>query len=416
MWNAPMASFPTVGCELAGSSQADRVADGRPSIGIVANSVSRAAGRALPILIAHARAAQEHCRGVRVYGLREGLHDIDRFRWAGITLSVFETLPSGAFRYAPKLLPALIQSDHDVIHLHGLWTYTSLAVSRWAGLTSKPTVISPHGMLDPQTLASSGWGKRIARALFEDANLRRAGCLHAFCAEEAHSLQAMGLKSPIAVIPNGVPLPSEIEPEPCAFDRDGRRLLLFLGRIEPDKGLVETIKAWSLLKKRAPAVAKEWVLGIAGWDGKCHEASLKRLASESQLEHDVQFMGPIYGTERDVVLRYAGAFILPSQSQQRPVEVLEAWAYAKPAFITRSCNLPEGFAAGAAFEIASNPELMAAELAARLGDTQSLAEAGRKARALAAARFSWSAVAKDLSLVYRWLVSGGPRPPSILTS
>jgi poly(glycerol-phosphate) alpha-glucosyltransferase len=42
--------------------------------------------------------------------------------------------------------------------------------------------------------------------------------------------------------------------------------------------------------------------------------------------------------------------------------VLEAWAYAKPVLMTSECNLPEGFAAGAALQIGTGSEEIAAGL------------------------------------------------------
>jgi len=42
--------------------------------------------------------------------------------------------------------------------------------------------------------------------------------------------------------------------------------------------------------------------------------------------------------------------------------VLEAWPYAKPVLMTPKCNLREGFAAGAALQIETSPETIAAGL------------------------------------------------------
>jgi hypothetical protein len=42
---------------------------------------------------------------------------------------------------------------------------------------------------------------------------------------------------------------------------------------------------------------------------------------------------------------------LPSFSEGLPMSVLEAWSYGLPVVMTPECNLPEGFACGAALEI-----------------------------------------------------------------
>ena len=43
--------------------------------------------------------------------------------------------------------------------------------------------------------------------------------------------------------------------------------------------------------------------------------------------------------------------MLPSFSEGMPIAVLEAWSYGLPVLMTEACNLPEGFAAGAALQI-----------------------------------------------------------------
>ncbi len=121
-----------------------------------------------------------------------------------------------------------------------------VAVSGYRARTRSPTVISPRGMLDPWALQNSAWKKRIARLIFEDRNLQGAACLHALNDCEAASMRAFGLGNPIAVIANGVAVPDlggERPPRPACFGSDGRRVLLFLGRIHPKKGLAETLDA-----------------------------------------------------------------------------------------------------------------------------------------------------------------------------
>src|ERR1039458_6554006 len=64
---------------------------------------------------------------------------------------------------------------------------------------------------------------------------------------------------------------------------DGRKVLLYLGRIHPKKGLVNLLKAWKQVSGQWSVVGgqrSEWVLAIAGWDQGGHEDELKRLATE----------------------------------------------------------------------------------------------------------------------------------------
>ena len=87
-------------------------------------------------------------------------------------------------------------------------------------------------------------------ALFENTHLRSAGCMHALCDSEMQSMRAYGLKSPVAVIPNGIELPDLNDSAgPSIWPEEDRQALLFIGRIHPKKGLPLLLDAWFELKK-----------------------------------------------------------------------------------------------------------------------------------------------------------------------
>ena len=68
-----------------------------------------------------------------------------------------------------------------------------------------------------------------------------------------------------------------------ALKADGRKVLLYLGRIHPKKGIVNLLKAWKQASGQWSVVGgrcSEWVLAIAGWEEGRHEDELKRLATE----------------------------------------------------------------------------------------------------------------------------------------
>jgi len=122
-------------------------------------------------------------------------------------------------------------------------------------------------------------------------------------------------------------------------------------------------------------------------------------------------LGPCFGPEKDALLRRADAFILPSLSEGLPMAVLEAWAYAKPVLMTPECNLPEGFAAGAAIRIDPNAGAIARGLRDLFSAPGSALRAmGWAGRALVEERFTWPKIAQDMKAVYGWVLGQGPRP------
>ncbi|WP_417210223.1 glycosyltransferase [Antarctobacter sp.] len=315
-----------------------------------------------------------------------------------------------AYSRVPGLAAALDESGAGILHVHGLWLPAiSTGARHWQRRTGGALVISPHGMLDPWALRNSRWKKRLALTLYEGKTLAGANCLHALNLSEVQSMRALGLRNPIAVVPNGVDLPPA-SPAGPPRDADGRRIMLFLGRLHPKKGLAETIRGWAALCAQRPDLRDDWRLVIAGWDDGGHGADLKTLVQELGLGGDVAFPGAVYGAAKQTLLARASAFILASRSEGLPMAVLEAWSHAQPVFMTSECNLPEGFDAGAAIRITTDPAAIAATLVAHLSRAD-LDQVGRAGRELVEERFTWDSIGRQLDAVYAWLAGdSGARP------
>jgi poly(glycerol-phosphate) alpha-glucosyltransferase len=394
-------------------------------------SVSRKAGGLFEAIL---RLVQSQTDSqIKVFGLRDEFSDADLPAWNPVSVAAFKTTWPRAIGRAPELLEALNEFAPDICHTHGLWLYPSIATKNYSRKNNRPYLISPHGMLDPWALKNSRWKKLIADALFERAHLRGARCLRALCVSEADSIRRLQLQNDIAVIPNGIDLsmaavPSE--PPWKNFVEPGKKVLLFLSRIHPKKGLVNLLKAWAKNQKTEIRNRKseEWVLAIAGWDQGGHELELKQLATELELVwSDVRtpgpkgkfpgviFLGPQFNAAKSACYQHCDAFVLPSFSEGLPMVVLEAWVNAKPVLMTPECNLPEGFSAGAALKM----ETTEASLVVGLNELQRMTDAervamGNRARELVVARFTWSQVARQLSAVEQWILGGGEKPDCIL--
>jgi poly(glycerol-phosphate) alpha-glucosyltransferase len=379
------------------------------SIGIVVGSTSRLAGGLFTSVRRSAQVLAEQGCAVTVYGLRDRFSEADRAPWGAIEPVLFDTRGPAALGFAPALAGAI--GDHDVLHQHGIWQYTSRAVSSWRQRTGRPVMISPRGMLDPWALANSGWKKRLAHALFERENLARATCLHALAPAEAHAMRAFGLDNPIALIPNGMDFPQEAVARPA--ETDDRRTLFYLGRIHPKKGLDELLEAWGIVARARPSLASGWRLVIAGWDDGGHLERLQRKAEALPAGAQVTFPGPLHGEQKDRALRSADAFILPSYSEGLPMSVLEAWAHGVPVLMTDECNLTQAFAAGAAIRISNRPAELAASLEHRLADP-ALAAVGETGRSFCAAHFTWSSIAARHIETYDWMLDRAPRPGLVI--
>lgn len=343
---------------------------------------------------------------VRVLAPKDEHCAVDLPFWAPVDVSLYPTIGPAKIGFRPDLRRRVQARAPDVVHLHGLWTWQS-AVS---GAVRQPVVISPRGMLDGWALKNSGLKKKVALRLGEAANLGRAACFHALNRDEAEAIRAFGLTAPIATIPNGIDMPQATSPDrPDWLGDDRRKVLLFLGRIHPKKGLSELLQAWAGLRGSDPQLARAWRLVVAGWDDGGHLDALKRLVGELGIGGDVTFPGSVYHDEKHALLRHSDAFILPSHSEGLPMSVLEAWAYGLPVFMTRACNLSFAFGDGGAIEITTRPDEIAATLAATLGQPRT-AEIAAVGRTIAAETYGWGGIAARQLELYDWLLGKRPRP------
>ena len=342
-------------------------------------------------------------------------------KWEPVRPHVYPVRDPTPFGFAPGMLREMRDLAPDVVHCHGLWLYPSLATVRWASGGKRPYVISPRGMLDPVDLAKSRAKKRLALWLYQGRHLRNARCMHALCESEAASIRAFGLRTPVCVVPNGVNLPTtengQCEAPWNAVIPAGRRILLYLARVNPKKGLTQLVDAVARVKQRNKALLDGWCLAIVGWDQGGYEALLKQRVRESNIEQDVFFLGPMFGKEKEAAYRHASAYTLPSTSEGLPNSVLEAWSYGLPVVMTPQCNIPEGFAASAALNARPEPDDLARALEElfQMSDADR-ADMGARGRQLVCDRFTWSRVAAQTRKVYEWLLGGGSAPECIRTT
>jgi glycosyltransferase involved in cell wall biosynthesis len=356
--------------------------------------------------------AGQPCFSIKVLGMVDAYTESDRLGWCSISPETFEIKGPRSFGFAKGMGAALERFRPEIQHVHGLWMYCSLVNYWYHHQKQTPYVVSPHGMLAPWAIKNSAWKKRLAGWAFEKSHLAQAACLHALCESERDSIRSFGLKTPVCVIPNGIDLPQRqgyiapwAEQVPA-----GKKVLLYLGRLHPKKGLVNLLRAWrqvSVDTKRH----SDWVLALVGWDQGGHEIELQRLSVKLGIDQSVLFLGPQFDIAKQACYENADAFILPSFSEGLPMTVLEAWAYGLPVLMTPQCNIPDGFANNAAIKVEPTHEEIALGLITLFSLTDAeRKEMGHNGLSLIKQKFTWQKIAGEMCAVYQWILGGGSPP------
>jgi poly(glycerol-phosphate) alpha-glucosyltransferase len=323
----------------------------------------------------------------------------------------------GGLSHSPKLR-RLIDADiasFDVVHHHSVWMLPNHYASEAAHRRGKPVVFTAHGVLEPWALARSWWKKRPVAWWWQNRDLRRAACIQVNTRQELLGVRAYGLKNPVAIIPNGVDREAldQMPPRETLTQRFpqllGKRIVLFLSRVHPKKGLSHLVQAWNTVSPRSP----DWHLVIAGRDEGA--ASQTREAIEAMgLGHSVTLTGVLEGRDKLAALSAADVFVLPSFSEGFSMAILEAMAARLPVLLTPGCNFPEAAACGAAVEVQPTARDTAEGLQRLMEMSDSdRREMGCRGRKLIESSYTWDMVARDLMQLYGWMQDGGTPPPFV---
>lgn len=351
-------------------------------------------------------------------------------KWAAATYDI----PESRFHIFPKSRPFFmkysramekyskrnIEKPLSIVHQHGIWaalSRTSLLLKKSQSTPS--VVIAPHGSLHRWALNNNKWKKNLAKVFYENDNLHNASCLHATSENEVSDFRNYGLRNPIAIIPNGISekwLLSSGNGD--AFRKlygisSDRRILLFLSRITPKKGLMLILQSIYSLKEKF----SDWVFVIVGSDEFGHKAEIQSLIEKLDLNNNIVFTGPLFDhTKRDV---YAAAdvFVLPSHSEGAPIVILESLAAGIPVIATKASpwNDLAKYQCGWLTEIDKTALTEALEDAISKEPAE-LIQMGKRGKMLVASEYTWTKSAQMTIELYEWLLGKKCIPNFVITN
>lgn len=291
----------------------------------------------------------------------------------------------------------------SIVHAHGIWNAASYWSAVKAKANGKKLVLHPRGMLEPWCLAHKAWKKSIALALYQQRALNSVDLFFATAEQELESLRRLGLRQPIAVVPNGVDL-CPVQDGTLGPRETATRQALFLSRVHPKKGLLNLVAAWASVKREG------WRLVVAGSNEGGHWQEVEREISKQGLEDQITYVGPVEGKAKADLYQQSDLFVLPTFSENFGIVIAEALAYGLPVITTRGTPWKdlEYNRCGWWIETGVDPLVAALQQAMTLGD-QERQEMGTRGYAYVQ-RYNWGAIAEQTAAAYRWLVGEGPKP------
>jgi D-inositol-3-phosphate glycosyltransferase len=218
----------------------------------------------------------------------------------------------------------------------------------------------------------------------------------------------------VAVIPPGVdtghfyPIPADEAREFAGVPQD-KRMLLFVGRVEPLKGIDSLLQAIALLRAQDAALGDQLCLAVIGGepeDGEVHEddemSRLQELRRDLEIEDMVTFLGRRAQDSLPYYYSAAEAVVVPSHYESFGLVALEAMACGTPVVASETGGLAFLVRDGeTGFHVPTgDPQALADRLRQLLHDELLRERLGRQA-AEYARRYAWPLVADQIIDLYQ---------------
>ena len=279
-------------------------------------------------------------------------------------------------------------ADFDLVHIHSLFTYPATAAAAIAHRRSVPYIIRPLGVLNRWGLGSGRcWVKRLSIRLIESGILRRAAAVQFGSAMEYAETEEVCPLGRAAVIPNpvdvGTPVPQGLfrarYPSAC-----GRRIVLFLARLDPVKGVELLLDAFRIVRR----TNLQALLVVAGSGDQAYVQTLRDRADDLGIANDVIWTGFLGRTGKAAALADADVFVVPSRSESFGLSAVEALAAGVPTVVTDGVGIAHEVAeTGAGLVVKRSALGIAGAIDSILGDAQ--LASGLSCRALSLVRSSY---------------------------
>lgn len=297
-------------------------------------------------------------------------------------------------------------TEFDLYHANGLWQYPIHATARHARNTHKPYIISPHGMLYPEALQNSKWIKKAYSFLIQNKDLENATVIHATCTQEMNHIRSLGIKTPIALIPNAIDIeiPSKMGPGPNMKKHIG-----FIGRFAPIKNLEILLEAWAVIEKNNP----NWELILIGDGNHVYKNSLIQQVQKLKIKN-ICFPGFLSGKEKEITLQSLSFLVLPSKSENFGMVIPEALIREIPVIASKGTPWEELNTHHCGWWIENDVETVTKtiEMALDISEDERV-KMGMNGKDLIKGKYSIEVVSQKMADLYNWILNSTNKPDFI---
>lgn len=292
--------------------------------------------------------------------------------------------------------------DADVVHTNGYRCLSSCIAAYWCRRNGTPTIFTPHGIYPPRSFAN-GLIKTAFDHSLGNLLLRSSDKITALTEHNRQLLLELGApRDRIVLVPNGVDVNRYNRALQCSEkiskDELGGPVLLYVGRLDWNKGLERIIEALPALTKSFGHIK----LLIVGPDYHGHSKNLRALTRELGVSDSVVMTGEVLEEQKLYYYSIADVFVLPAIYEGLSLSLLEAMASGLPIVVTKSGG-PGDILVGGVHALLMN-DCSAKEISGLvsmiLSDSKLAKRIGRNAFDLVSKEFSWDKVVDKIEALY----------------
>ena len=298
--------------------------------------------------------------------------------------------------------------NYDLVHIHAMFSYCSNVAAMEAARQNVPFIVRPLGVLNQWGMKNRRPGlKQLSLQFIEKRLIARAALMHYTSEQERIEASWIGVNQRSAIISNAVDIPEHPQRHAGQLQKqfpqlNGKRIVLFLSRIDRKKGLDLLIAALPAILRNEPNA----ILVIAGNGDPTLVSELRVQASTLGVGESIVWAGFLEGEQKAAALASSDLFVLPSYSENFGIAVAEALAYGLPVVTTDQVAVHrEVSLARAGIVTACNAEQVADAITSILQSDSTRHTFASNARHLAEECFSKSAMIRAVSNMYDSVLS-----------